>query len=108
MIGELIRLRYIKNLNRACGRRRFRGNSGSYNSESRPRYQFELVDLQQLFPFWQSSEFVWEVTRYPKNLGGADSRQHLPPGVQRCIARAARLQLPASRGPIRTAVQRVQ
>ena len=49
-----------------------------------------------------------EVTRYPKNLEGADSRPHLPPGVQQCSARAARLQLPESRGPIRTAVRRVQ
>jgi hypothetical protein len=37
-----------------------------------------------------------EVTRSPKTQEGADSRQHLPPGVQRCSARAARLQLPAS------------
>ena len=48
------------------------------------------------------------LTRYPKKQEGADSRQHLPPGVQRCSARAARLQLPASRGPIRTAGLRVQ
>jgi hypothetical protein len=45
-----------------------------------------------------------EVTRYPKKQEGADSRQHLLPGVQRCSARAARFQLPESRGPIRTAV----
>jgi len=49
-----------------------------------------------------------EVTRFLKIEEGADSRQHLPPGVQRYSARAACLQLPASRGPIRTAVLRVQ
>lgn len=37
--------------------------------------------------------------RSPEMQGGAGSRQHLPLGVPRCSARAARLQLPASRGP---------
>jgi hypothetical protein len=52
---------------------------------------------------WMNTSLRREVTRYPKKQEGADSRQHLPPGVQRCSAREARLQLPESRGPSRTA-----